>query len=466
MKIRVFRHYLDAPTWILALLEGAVFFGSVYAAAHLRYLGGTAENLNELGPLYGRAIVIAATMLTIFLVLGLYNAEFRWGERNSYFLHLVSFIFGFAALTVIFYVVPHLFLGRGVLGISLVIAFAGVTAIRILFFVVLGGGAGRRRVIVLGTGSRPAKIAELAKSENNHNRFALVGFVQADDHEIKVDPDQLVPNNAPLLALARQNRADEVVVGIRQRRGGTLNMKDLLECRMEGIHVVDLSTFFERETGKVQLESLNPSWMVFSDGFNRSNIRTTVKRAFDITVSGSLLLLTFPVFLLTALAVRLTSSGPVFYRQTRVGECGQNFDILKFRSMRVDAEKEGAPQWASQKDSRVTPIGRFIRKVRIDELPQVFNVLKGDMSFVGPRPERPFFVNQLISKIPYYSARHAVKPGITGWAQICYPYGSSIEDAKEKLQYDLYYVKNHTLFLDLIIMFQTAQVVLFGRGAR
>jgi len=227
-----------------------------------------------------------------------------------------------------------------------------------------------------------------------------------------------------------------------------------------------LPSFFERQTGQIQLESLNASWMIFSDGFHRSPMKDIVKRIFDVTASSLLLLLTLPVFVLTALLIWLESGSPILYRQERVGENGRIFNVLKFRSMRKDAERDGVPQWAKKQDARVTRVGKVIRLLRIDELPQIFNVLRGDMSFVGPRPERPYFVDELTKKISYYPSRHTVKPGITGWAQIRYPYGATVEDAVQKLQYDLYYVKNHTLFLDLIVLIQTAQVVLFGKGAR
>lgn len=468
VKFRIFRHYVDTPVWIMALVEGLIFFGAVYAAAQLRYITGTSADVIELGPLFARALIVSLTMLTIMVSLGLYNADSKWGDWGYYSVYLASYFIGFITLTVIFYIFPELFLGRGVLGITLVVGFICVSALRLLFFGILSGTTGTRRVLVLGAGSRPAQIATLVESKKrNSNRFDLVGFVPTDGQtDVLVEKATVVPDNAPLLALARQNNVDEIVVGVRQRRGGQLNMHELLECRMEGINVVDLSTFFERETGKVQLESLNPSWIVFSEGFNRGNIRNTSKRTFDVIASLLLLIITLPVLLLTAVLVKLDSRGSIFYKQKRVGECGQVFDVLKFRSMRTDAEEEGKPQWALKHDTRVTRIGRIIRKLRIDELPQIFNVLSGEMSFVGPRPERPFFVNQLAKEIPYYAARHSVKPGITGWAQIRYPYGSSVEDAREKLQYDLYYAKNHTLFLDLIVLFETAQVILFGKGAR
>jgi sugar transferase (PEP-CTERM system associated) len=264
-----------------------------------------------------------------------------------------------------------------------------------------------------------------------------------------------------------QNPIDEIVVAMDDRRRG-FPMHEFLECRLAGIEIIELPTFLERETGKVRLDVLNPSWIIFGEGFRASLIQRSVERTVDIVVSLGLLILGAPGILLTALAIKLEDGleAPILYRQRRVGQHGVVFDVLKFRSMRVDAEAGGRPIWASKDDPRVTRVGAFIRKTRLDELPQLINVLRGDMSFVGPRPERPEFVQKLEHTIPYYRERHSVKPGITGWAQLCYPYGSSEKDALEKLQYDLYYVKNRSLLFDLAILVQTVEVVLWGKGAR
>ena len=265
-----------------------------------------------------------------------------------------------------------------------------------------------------------------------------------------------------LLALG----ASEVVLALEERRNA-LPLNDLLKIKTTGVEVHDFSSFLERETGRVDLDSLNPSWLIFSDGFSAGRrLSSWGKRLFDVTVSLLLLVIAAPVILVTAIAVKLESRGPAFYRQRRVGLYGETFDVIKLRSMRTDAEVGGKAVWAQKDDPRVTRIGRFIRKVRIDELPQVWGVLKGEMSFVGPRPERPQFVADLEERLPYYAERHVVKPGITGWAQINYPYGASIEDARDKLEFDLYYAKNYTPFLDLLILLQTARVVLWPEGAR
>ena len=257
---------------------------------------------------------------------------------------------------------------------------------------------------------------------------------------------------------------DEVVVALDDRRK-QFPVHELLDCKMSGVQVVDVLSFFERQTGKVHLDILQPSWLIFSDGFQQGMLRSVSKRVFDILVSALIILIAMPVIILTMIAIRVEDRGPVFYRQVRVGENWRLFQVLKFRSMRTDAEKKGA-QWATKNDSRVTRVGKIIRILRIDELPQVINVFKGDMSFVGPRPERPEFVEKFSETIPYYAERHRVKPGITGWAQICCPYAASEKETVEKLQYDLYYVKNYSVFLDFMIIFQTAEVVLWGRGAR
>jgi sugar transferase (PEP-CTERM system associated) len=269
-----------------------------------------------------------------------------------------------------------------------------------------------------------------------------------------------------LSSLVARHGIDQIIVAVRDRRGGGFPVQQLLECRMKGVKVIELPTFFEREYRQVMLESLNPSWMVLGDGFREGMLGNLVKRVFDVIVSGALFLVALPIMLVTALCIYLDSGLPVLYRQRRVGQDGRVFTLYKFRSMRVDAESTGAPRWASTGDDRTTRVGRFIRKWRLDELPQLINVLRGEMSFVGPRPERPYFVDQLTKQIPYYALRHSAKPGITGWAQVRYQYGASVDDAIEKLQYDLYYLKNRSLFLDIMIMFATVEVVLWGRGAR
>ncbi|MBV8652069.1 MAG: TIGR03013 family PEP-CTERM/XrtA system glycosyltransferase, partial [Alphaproteobacteria bacterium] len=269
--------------------------------------------------------------------------------------------------------------------------------------------------------------------------------------------------NQSVAQLADEKFVDEIVIASRDRRG--LPIDDLLDCKLKGINITEYLTFWERETGQIDLEALQPSWLFFSDGFRMDWLPILLKRLFDVVMSLIFVVLTLPVILVTALAIRLEGPGPIFYVQERVGLYGRRFKLMKFRSMSVNAESDG-PRWAANNDQRITRIGAMIRKTRIDEIPQILNVLRGDMSFIGPRPERPFFVETLTKEIPYYSERHRVKPGISGWAQINYPYGASVEDAREKLTYDLYYVKNRSLFLDFVILLQTARVVLWPEGVR
>ena len=327
----------------------------------------------------------------------------------------------------------------------------------------LGAGAFRRRVLVLGAGNRAVRLRTLA--ERPQSGFEIVGYVAMSAADPAI-PDAIARSAIDDLNGFVQNLGpSEVVLALEERRNA-LPLKDLLRIKTAGVYVNDFSSFIERETGRVDLDTLNPSWLIFSDGFSSARMMSSIaKRVFDIAASSLLLLLTFPIVLLFALLVKIDSRGPAFFKQTRVGLYGQPFELIKLRSMQVDAEKGGA-KWAQANDPRVTRIGRLIRKVRIDELPQTWSVLKGEMSFVGPRPERPQFVTDLEGQLPYYAERHMVKPGITGWAQINYPYGASIEDARHKLEYDLYYAKNYTPFLDLLILLQTLRVILWNEGAR
>ncbi len=467
--IRIFRHYVPVQLVLLAAVEAAILILSIYLAVAVRFAGADEAALMTVGPIISRAVLFVCVMLVTMTAFGMFTRESQTGDLGYYVRFLASFAVGGIAMTFIFYLLPDLLLGRGVMALAFLFAFVGTALNRLVFVRLVDMNTLKRRLLVLGTGTRAAQIGNLfEQDEGVRRKFNLVGYIFLKNvpHHTHVPREKLLEHNGSLLAIASRHSADEIVVAIRDRRNGGLNIEELLECKLEGIEVTDISSFFERETGHVQLDSLNPSWMVFSDGFGRTSTKSMSKRIFDVGVSLLLLVATLPVTLLTALLIVLESGRPIFYSQERMGECGQIFGVLKFRSMRQNAERVGQPQWAKKNDDRVTRVGRVIRKLRIDELPQIINVLKGDMSFVGPRPERPYFVQQLATQIPFYLNRHAIKPGITGWAQIRYPYGSTVEDAMYKLQYDLYYAKNHSLFLDFIILFQTAQVVLFRKGAR
>jgi len=318
-------------------------------------------------------------------------------------------------------------------------------------------------VLVWGAGARADRLRKLG--DRPEAGFVIVGYIGMSAKPIMVEEAIHRDAIANLTRYVENLGVTEVVLALEERRNA-LPLKDLLRIKTTGVHVNEFSTFLERETGRVDLDTVNPSWLIFSDGFSSGRmVSSAIKRLFDITVSVVLLVFTAPLIAVFVLLIKLDSKGPAFFRQTRVGLYGQAFSLIKLRSMRLDAEAAGA-QWATVHDPRVTRIGRLIRKLRIDELPQAWTVLKGEMSFVGPRPERPEFVDDLEKELPFYAERHMVKPGITGWAQINYPYGASVEDSRHKLEYDLYYAKNYTPFLDLLILLQTLRVVLWNEGAR
>jgi sugar transferase (PEP-CTERM system associated) len=319
------------------------------------------------------------------------------------------------------------------------------------------------RVLILGTGLRARWLAQHIWSQHEF-AYRIVGFVDELPAAMPSDDPLVIGSRADLSRIVQQQRIDRIVVSLSDRRG-SLPVDELLQAKLSGVRVEDAATMYERITGKILIDDIKPSWLIFSDGFRASRITRAIKRGFDIVVAGLGLLLAAPLMALTALAVRLDSRGPILYCQERVGKDGRPFTLCKFRSMVANAE-QGTPIWAKDQDDRVTRVGRFIRLTRLDELPQLWNVLRGDMSCVGPRPERPFFVQQLTAEIPFYNTRHVVRPGVTGWAQVKYRYGSSVEDAAEKLRYDLYYIKHQSLIFDLTILLDTVKVVLFRQGAK
>ncbi len=466
MPIRIFNHYIQLPVLILGLIEVTVLVASVYAGAYLRFSGSLAEITQSIGPLLPRGLVFAAVMILSMVAMGLYHARLQPRRVGMLLRVAVSFVLSGAVLSVLFYLFPYLYLGRGALALTVFISGMSIALVRLLFYAVVDDDLFKRRVLVFGAGEKAASVLNMRRRADVRG-FKLVGFVAPPSESTRVPADLLVDVDGPLSQFATASGVDEIVVAIDDRRRG-LPVQALLDCKLDGIMVSDALTFFERETGTVKLDLLYPSWMIFSEGFGGVSSTPIPSRVFDVLASLALLAVTWPVMLITALAIKIEEGpgAPVFYRQQRVGFKGAVFDVLKFRSMRVDAEKDGRAQWAQENDSRVTRVGSVIRKYRIDELPQIFNVLRGDMCFVGPRPERPDFVDELSADIPYYRERHCVKPGITGWAQLCYQYGSSRKDALEKLQYDLYYVKNRSLLFDLMILLQTAEVVLWKTGAR
>lgn len=464
--IRLFNHSVKTFYLLLMAAEVALLAASAYLGVYLRYLTDPAAIDLAVGPVLPRALLFAAVMMLSLFATGLYNRRLRDGLEGIVVRLGLAFILGAILMSVAFYLIPQWLLGRGAFALTLVSAFVLLLITRMIFVRLLAHHNIRQRVLVLGAGKRAQPLSMLRRKSDLIG-LDLVGYIAAEGDDIAVDESKLLPMNGSLMELVERERIDQIIVAVDDRRGG-LPMEELLRCRTRGVEVVDLLTFLEHETGKIKVDLMYPGWLAFSQGFQRGFLRGLVKRTFDIIVSLALLTLCLPLIAATALAIWIESGfrGPILYRQVRVGESGREFEVLKFRSMRPDAEGDGQARWAQENDPRITRVGAFIRKYRIDELPQLINVLRGEMSFVGPRPERPQFVEGLNGSVPYYRERHQVKPGLTGWAQICYPYGASEKDAFEKLQYDLYYVKNHSLFLDLTILMQTAEVVLWGKGAR
>jgi len=421
------------------------------------------------------AYVSAAFAFSIFVMmfsLGLYSRAIFVRRREMLIRILLSFCFVFplfigGTAIVSRYLSQPIPLSRENFLPGMLFGLFAIAGTRFLILPMINVGALKRRVLVVGVGALARRIEQLV--ETNINR----GFLVVDYLRIAAETPQISSTyidhrrtlgGRSITQIADERFVDEVVVAMHDRRG--VPTDDLLDCKLNGVNICEYLTFWERETGKIDLEALNPSWLFFSDGFQINWYPNLVKRLFDIVVSLIAVAVTLPIIALIAVAIRIEGRGPIFYAQERVGLNGRRFLLMKFRSMAVNAETDGVPRWAAANDQRITRVGALIRKTRIDEIPQIFNVLKGDMSFIGPRPERPFFVETLMKEIPYYNERHRVKPGISGWAQINYPYGASVEDAREKLTYDLYYVKNRSLFLDLVILLPTARVVLWPEGVR
>lgn len=450
---------------VLWLLELALITVSIWAAAWIRF-----KNHPDTQDIFAEHALVRGLLVAIFITgamtaFGLYQVHLRH-SRMDFILRLgLSFAFGGIGLLVLYYMVPQTYIGRGVMALALLISLLEVVSVRLLLLHVFRTDALRQRILVLGAGKNADLINSRLRRNSDRRSFVVVGFVPIHGQATVVREQSLVRSEQGLVGLVKQLQIDELVIAPDERRGG-LPMEEMLACVQQGISIIDLSTFFEREAGMVQLNIVDPSWLVFSGGFDYSTPRRLSKRFFDLLAASALLLVAWPAMLLVALLVWLEDGRPILYRQIRVGERGEHFELIKFRSMRIDAEKDGVARWATKDDDRSTRIGRFIRLTRLDELPQLFSVLAGNMSFVGPRPERPHFVSMLSDEIRYYSVRHCVKPGLTGWAQLRYPYGASVHDAEEKLKFDLFYVKNHGLLFDLMIMLQTVEVVLFGRGAR
>ena len=454
--LRVFRHYIPHLPLIL-------FFGDLVvlvAAFHVPTLSGTwiAE-----GALIPKLLLVVLLVGFVLNLGGLYDVRLAMGHRELLARLLTCQAVAGLLVAAVAFAIPSLRLGRAAFLQIGAAATIGLIAWRGAWIGPFTDRRIRIRVLVLGTGAIGKVIAGLV--ETGARPFSIVGFLDDNPNaaETVPEPYALLGKIQDLPALVEETRPDLIVVAQMNRRGN-FPAKALIDCRMRGIQVEDWPTFYEKETGKILVTDLRPSWLIFSDGFVKTPRTEIVKRLVDVALSLTGLVLALPVMAVVAPAIKMESRGSALFRQPRLGQNGRVFILNKFRSMREDAEKDTGPVWALQQDPRVTRVGAFLRKTRLDELPQLFNVLVGDMSFIGPRPERPEFVYELQKQIPFYMERLSVKPGITGWAQVRYRYGASVEDALEKLQYDLYYIKNLSLFLDLLILINTIQVVLFARG--
>ncbi len=463
--IKIFNHYFHRRTVLQVMLDMGLVVGALMVAL---FVQSTSSDLDWrlISEGLSRGVLMALGMLLVNSALGFYERGRSKTSAQMRARAVLSFVVSAVIALGVLWLLP-LEPSYDMRWVALVVL--GTTGFmlthRVLVGELLPKSLTRRKVLVYGTGPRAVTVGKsLTHASSNVELVGYYASPNETDHQVttwaKLEAGEKLDD------LVRRQGVDEVVVALTERRGGAMPMRELLDCKLQGVRVSDVATYFEQNLGQIRLESASAGWLIFGEGFNQGFFRTTVKRLFDIVGALVLIIISSPLMLLAALAVKLESPGPILYRQERVGLNGKTFNVVKFRSMRTDAEKDGVPRWATAGDSRVTRVGRIIRKLRIDELPQLFSVLSGDMSLVGPRPERPYFVEQLVQDIPFYAVRHSVKPGVTGWAQVSYQYGASREDTIEKLQYDLYYVKNHSLFLDLVVLFETVGVVLTGKGAQ
>jgi sugar transferase (PEP-CTERM system associated) len=457
--VNVFRHSVAAALVLQLTAELGCLFGVVVLAIGFERHG--AGFLALAIP----ALVFALLILLLNVTFGLYRRPEKLTSTSYIARVLLAPAIGVPLASLLVDYLPG---ARPLQDMPALIAvtFVGLLVVRHAVVLPLIATFVPHRVLVLGTGPE-ARLVEASIAAANMPNMTLVGFYALEKvQDAVVSPSRVIARSGALEDTVRQLGIHEIIVAVRQQRGGVLPLRALLDCRLNGVQVTDLACFFERVHGQVPIESLKVSWLIYGDGYRQNWLRAFVKRVFDIAVSAGLLVLTAPVMVLAGTMIALESRGPIIYRQERVGRAGRPFTVLKFRSMAEDAEKDGTARWAAVNDTRITRVGRLLRRTRIDELPQLLNVIRGEMSFVGPRPERPEFVAMLTEQIPFYAVRHSVKPGLTGWAQVRYSYGATIEQSVKKLEYDLYYVKNHTLFLDLVILLETVRVVLLGEGAR
>lgn len=458
--IKIFNHYIHRRTLLQIILDFGLILGTVLLSVGWR----THDLARAASAALPSAALLAAAALAINAALGFYQRVHNRSVAQSRARAFLSLFLMLPLAYIILRVLPLGLENRDFVALSVVAGLVLMMVHRVYVGHSSAQSMLRQRVLIFGTGTRAKLVGRTLQRSDPH--VDLVGYYASPNEAVaEVSAWGILSPNTSLTDIVMEQQVDEIVVALAERRGGSMPLRELLDCKLQGVRVVDMATHFEKTLGQIRLDAVSAGWLIFGDGFSQGLVRTIVKRLFDLVCATALIILASPIILLTGIFILLESGGPILYLQERVGLNGRLFNVVKFRSMRTDAEQDGQPRWASAKDDRVTGVGRIIRKLRIDELPQLFSVLNGDMSLVGPRPERPYFVDKLTHEIPYFAVRQSVKPGVTGWAQVRYHYGASVEDAAEKLQYDLYYVKNHTLFLDLVILFETVSVVLAAKGA-
>ncbi|MEZ5306339.1 MAG: TIGR03013 family PEP-CTERM/XrtA system glycosyltransferase [Pyrinomonadaceae bacterium] len=452
--------------WLI-IADAVIVYGGIMLAMHIRLGWSGAEfQLNENFAWYKIGLASIVCVLVLYFY-DLYDFAVI-ANRREMFLRLVQSLgIAWAFLALLFYFVPLLLIGRGVSLYSVVIVLISLLSWRLVIHSLTGHPDIGEKILIVGSGKAAKETAQLAWDGRDAG-YRIVGFVSENGTMPgeKIGQADVLGTTDDLASIISEKGVDRVIIAVKERRG-TFPTETLLEMSLAGnVNIEECTSFFERVSGQVHLDMLRPSWLIFDGRSRETKVRFILREIVHRGLAGIGLLLSLPIAAITAILVKLDSKGPVFYKQERVGKNGKTFEVIKFRSMRTDAEIDGKPIWATANDDRVTRVGKVIRKIRVDEIPQFWNILKGEMSFVGPRPERPHFVAQLAREIPFYEHRHLVAPGLTGWAQVKYPYGASVEDARQKLQYDLYYIKNQTLALELLIVFDTIKIVLFGRGGR
>lgn len=464
---RVFNHHVHVAYSLLLLIDALLFFLSCYIASWLYFLPQPQFLEDHLSGFALKASIFSAITVLALISLGLYQPRLREPASGVILRTVGAFLMVTAAIAVLVFFIPAFDLWRGLLLYAVLISFVFCLTTKLLFSHLVEMNQFKRNVLVLGSGRAAFNIVQRMRRKSDRRGFRIAGFVNLTQAPSPINNTKLVRLDESLYDYVQAHQINQIVVAV-DGKDEELPTADLIRCRVQGVSVINLMDFFEQEAGKVLVEEASPEWLIFAGAFKGQGANGFGKRLFDLLASLSLISVTWPVMLLAMLAIKLEDGwrAPVFFRQQRVGLNGQTFNVLKLRSMSVNAESDGKARWATTGDPRVTRVGSFIRKTRIDELPQIINVLLGDMAFVGPRPERPEFIQELSREIPFFNERHCVKPGITGWAQLNYPYGSSVEDARNKLEFDLYYVKNQSLFLDFLILLQTVEVIFFGKGAR